>query len=99
MILLIVLDHLSLSLSLSRSLSQEASSSFEQWEKLMSSQSENQFVEVMSLITHMYKQTAIAKVLYAREKCVYCVIVHLKPGPITCPILKFTLNETSRMFL
>ncbi|XP_056615680.1 DNA annealing helicase and endonuclease ZRANB3 isoform X1 [Triplophysa dalaica] len=41
--------------------SKEASASFEQWEKLMSSQSENQFVEVMSLITHMYKQTAIAK--------------------------------------
>ncbi|XP_067271801.1 DNA annealing helicase and endonuclease ZRANB3 [Pseudorasbora parva] len=39
----------------------EASASFEQWEKLMSSESENQFVEVMSLITHMYKQTAIAK--------------------------------------
>lgn len=28
----------------------------------MSSESENQFVEVMSLITHMYKQTAVAKV-------------------------------------
>uniref|UniRef100_A0A672NYS9 Zinc finger, RAN-binding domain containing 3 n=1 Tax=Sinocyclocheilus grahami TaxID=75366 RepID=A0A672NYS9_SINGR len=39
----------------------EASASFERWEKLMSSESENQFVEVMSLITHMYKQTAIAK--------------------------------------
>uniref|UniRef100_A0A8C1TM12 Zinc finger, RAN-binding domain containing 3 n=1 Tax=Cyprinus carpio TaxID=7962 RepID=A0A8C1TM12_CYPCA len=39
----------------------EASASFEQWEKLMSSESENQFVEVMSLITHMYKQTAVAK--------------------------------------
>ncbi|XP_051549131.1 DNA annealing helicase and endonuclease ZRANB3 [Myxocyprinus asiaticus] len=39
----------------------EASASFEQWERLMSFQSENQFVEVMSLITHMYKQTAIAK--------------------------------------
>ncbi|XP_065100649.1 DNA annealing helicase and endonuclease ZRANB3 [Paramisgurnus dabryanus] len=39
----------------------EASASFEQWEKLMSSQSESQFGEVMSLITHMYKQTAIAK--------------------------------------
>uniref|UniRef100_A0A8C1Q7P2 Zinc finger, RAN-binding domain containing 3 n=1 Tax=Cyprinus carpio TaxID=7962 RepID=A0A8C1Q7P2_CYPCA len=35
--------------------------SFERWEKLMSSESENQFVEVMSLITHMYKQTAVAK--------------------------------------
>ncbi len=53
--------------SLSLSFSQEASASFEQWEKLMSSESENQFVEVMSLITHMYKQTAVAKV-----KCV-CV--------------------------
>uniref|UniRef100_A0A9J7Y483 Zinc finger, RAN-binding domain containing 3 n=1 Tax=Cyprinus carpio carpio TaxID=630221 RepID=A0A9J7Y483_CYPCA len=39
----------------------EASASFERWEKLMSSESENQFVEVMSLITHMYKQTAVAK--------------------------------------
>lgn len=39
----------------------EASASFEQWEKTMSSPSENQFVEVMSLITRMYKQTAIAK--------------------------------------
>lgn len=39
----------------------EASASFEQWERLMSSQSESQFGEVMSLITHMYKQTAIAK--------------------------------------
>ncbi|KAK7126664.1 hypothetical protein R3I94_017995 [Phoxinus phoxinus] len=39
----------------------EASASFEQWEKLMSSESENQFVEVMGLITHMYKQTAVAK--------------------------------------
>ncbi|KAI2650516.1 DNA annealing helicase and endonuclease ZRANB3 [Labeo rohita] len=43
----------------------EASASFEQWEKLMSSESENQFVEVMSLITHMYKQTAVAKVKQA----------------------------------
>lgn len=48
--------------SLSLSFSQEASASFERWEKLMSSESENQFVEVMSLITHMYKQTAVAKV-------------------------------------
>uniref|UniRef100_A0A8C1IPD4 Zinc finger, RAN-binding domain containing 3 n=1 Tax=Cyprinus carpio TaxID=7962 RepID=A0A8C1IPD4_CYPCA len=47
--------------SLSLSFSQEASASFERWEKLMSSESENQFVEVMSLITHMYKQTAVAK--------------------------------------
>uniref|UniRef100_A0A8C2BE18 Zinc finger, RAN-binding domain containing 3 n=1 Tax=Cyprinus carpio TaxID=7962 RepID=A0A8C2BE18_CYPCA len=39
----------------------ETSASFERWEKLMSSESENQFVEVMSLITHMYKQTAVAK--------------------------------------
>ncbi|KTG34730.1 hypothetical protein cypCar_00018072, partial [Cyprinus carpio] len=43
----------------------EASASFEQWEKLMSSESENQFVEVMSLITHMYKQTAVAKILFS----------------------------------
>uniref|UniRef100_A0AAR2IYX7 Zinc finger, RAN-binding domain containing 3 n=1 Tax=Pygocentrus nattereri TaxID=42514 RepID=A0AAR2IYX7_PYGNA len=45
----------------------EASASFEQWERLMrsldsgESDSENPFTEVMSLITQMYKQTAVAK--------------------------------------
>ncbi|XP_037390218.1 DNA annealing helicase and endonuclease ZRANB3 isoform X3 [Pygocentrus nattereri] len=46
---------------------EEASASFEQWERLMrsldsgESDSENPFTEVMSLITQMYKQTAVAK--------------------------------------
>ncbi len=47
----------------------------------MSSESENQFVEVMSLITHMYKQTAVAKV-----KCVcakssrYLILISRRPN-------------------
>ncbi|KAJ8255980.1 hypothetical protein COCON_G00198440 [Conger conger] len=43
----------------------EAHASFEEWEKLMrklgSGSDDNPFVEVMGLITRMYKQTAIAK--------------------------------------
>ncbi|XP_028286198.1 DNA annealing helicase and endonuclease ZRANB3 [Parambassis ranga] len=45
----------------------EASASFAQWERLMKGQGsgvvamENPFTEVMSLVTQMYKQTAIAK--------------------------------------
>ncbi|XP_066509370.1 DNA annealing helicase and endonuclease ZRANB3-like isoform X3 [Hoplias malabaricus] len=45
----------------------EASASFERWERLMrsldsgKSETENPFCEVMSLITQMYKQTAVAK--------------------------------------
>ncbi|XP_028662380.2 DNA annealing helicase and endonuclease ZRANB3 [Erpetoichthys calabaricus] len=45
----------------------EACASFEEWEKLMRAQNlgtagiDNPFVEVMGLITRMYKQTAIAK--------------------------------------
>lgn len=48
---------------------QEAASSFAQWEALMrgrgSSQEGDPFAEVMTLVTHMYKQTAIAKVTEA----------------------------------
>lgn len=40
----------------------------------MSSPSENQFVEVMGLITHMYKQTAIAKVFFMCV-CVFKICV------------------------
>ncbi|XP_056157493.1 DNA annealing helicase and endonuclease ZRANB3 [Lampris incognitus] len=45
----------------------EALASFEEWEKLMRSQgsglssTDNPFTEVMSLVTRMYKQTAVAK--------------------------------------
>lgn len=53
-------------LSLSPPHNQEAVSSFAQWEALMrgrgSSQEGDPFAEVMTLVTHMYKQTAIAKV-------------------------------------
>lgn len=55
-----------LSLSLSPPHEQEAASSFAQWEALMrgrgSSEDGDPFSEVMTLVTHMYKQTAIAKV-------------------------------------
>lgn len=48
---------------------QEASASFVKWEELMNGQglgafaTDNPFTEVMSLVTQMYKQTAIAKVM------------------------------------
>lgn len=49
---------------------QEATASFAKWESLMKgcgsevvATSSNPFTEVMSLITQMYKQTAIAKVM------------------------------------
>ncbi|MEQ2255843.1 Swi SNF matrix associated, actin dependent regulator of chromatin [Ilyodon furcidens] len=47
----------------------EASASFAEWERLMKglgsgvAATENPFVEVMGLVTQMYKQTAIAKVI------------------------------------
>lgn len=45
---------------------QELNASFEDWEKLMRSSdsdaTESHFVQIMGLITRMYKQTAIAKV-------------------------------------
>lgn len=49
--------------------SQEATASFAQWERLMKGSgsgvvaADNSFTEVMSLVTQMYKQTAIAKVM------------------------------------
>lgn len=46
---------------------QEAAASFAEWERLMkglgSGVADNPFTEVMSLVTQMYKQTAIAKVM------------------------------------
>lgn len=48
---------------------QEASASFTEWEKLMKglgsgvATTDNPFTQVMSLVTQMYKQTAIAKVM------------------------------------
>lgn len=48
---------------------QEASASFAEWEKLMKglgsgvATTDNPFTQVMSLVTQMYKQTAIAKVM------------------------------------
>lgn len=48
---------------------QEASACFAEWERLMKglgsrvAATENPFTEVMSLVTQMYKQTAIAKVM------------------------------------
>lgn len=57
------------SLSLSPLHEQEAASSFAQWEALMrgrgSSEEGDPFSEVMTLVTHMYKQTALAKVIQA----------------------------------
>ncbi|XP_074857171.1 DNA annealing helicase and endonuclease ZRANB3 [Carettochelys insculpta] len=50
---------------LPKAAAKELSASFEEWEKLMrapnSDVTESHFVQVMGLITHMYKQTAIAK--------------------------------------
>lgn len=57
------------SLSLCSPCIQEASASFAEWERLMKglgsgvAATENPFTEVMSLVTQMYKQTAIAKVM------------------------------------
>lgn len=57
------------SLSLCFSCLQEASASFAEWEKLMRglgsrvATTGNPFTEVMGLVTQMYKQTAIAKVM------------------------------------
>lgn len=48
---------------------QEASASFAEWERLMKGlgsgavTTDNPFTEVMGLVTQMYKQTAIAKVI------------------------------------
>lgn len=48
---------------------QEASASFAEWERLMKGMgsgvvaTDNPFTQVMSLVTQMYKQTAIAKVM------------------------------------
>lgn len=48
---------------------QEASASFAEWERLMKGlgsgvlATDNPFAEVMGLVTQMYKQTAIAKVM------------------------------------
>ena len=48
---------------------QEASASFAKWERLMKGMgsgvtaTDNSFTEVMGLVTQMYKQTAIAKVM------------------------------------
>lgn len=48
---------------------QEASASFAEWEKLMRGvgsgdvATDNPFTQVMGLVTQMYKQTAIAKVI------------------------------------
>ncbi|XP_042369339.1 DNA annealing helicase and endonuclease ZRANB3 isoform X2 [Plectropomus leopardus] len=50
----------------------EASASFAEWERLMKglgsgvATTDNPFTQVMSLVTHMYKQTAIAKAGYIR---------------------------------
>lgn len=54
---------------------QELNTSFEEWEKLMRASnldsSKDDFVQVMSLITRMFKQTAIAKVIM---KCFVSVV-------------------------
>lgn len=56
---------------------QEASASFAKWEELMKGQgsgafaADNPFTEVMSLVTQMYKQTAIAKVM-RHQVVFYC---------------------------
>lgn len=48
---------------------QEASASFAEWERLMKGlkssfeTTENPFTQVMGLVTQMYKQTAVAKVM------------------------------------
>uniref|UniRef100_A0A4W3HR01 Zinc finger RANBP2-type containing 3 n=1 Tax=Callorhinchus milii TaxID=7868 RepID=A0A4W3HR01_CALMI len=52
---------------LGKDASKEMNASIEEWEKLMrklhscSTETDNPFIQVMGLITHMYKQTAIAK--------------------------------------
>ena len=45
-------------------------SSFEEWEKLMRAPNSGATKTVMGLITRMFKQTAIAKVLIAGPSCV-----------------------------
>ncbi|XP_033900528.3 DNA annealing helicase and endonuclease ZRANB3 isoform X1 [Acipenser ruthenus] len=69
----------------------EATASFEEWEKLMraldsgTTGTDNSFVEVMGLITRMYKQTAIAKagavkdyikMMLENEKLKFLVFAH-----------------------
>lgn len=57
------------SLSLRSPCLQEASACFAEWERLMKglgsgvAATDNPFTEVMGLVTQMYKQTAIAKVM------------------------------------
>ncbi|XP_067843327.1 DNA annealing helicase and endonuclease ZRANB3 isoform X2 [Heptranchias perlo] len=57
---------------LSKEATKEMNASIEEWEKLMrelhsrSAETDNPFVQVMGLITRMYKQTAIAKARYIR---------------------------------
>lgn len=67
------------SLSLSLLPEQEAASSFAQWEALIrgrgSSQEGDPFAEVMTLVTHMYKQTAIAKVTQTEVIVIVIVIL------------------------
>lgn len=50
---------------------QELNASFEEWEKLMRASNldsaESDFVQVMGLITRMFKQTAIAKVIFLQH--------------------------------
>lgn len=79
------LSHPFLSLSLSLLSEQEAVSSFAQWEALMrgrgSSQEGDPFAEVMTLVTHMYKQTAIAKVTQTEVIVIVIVILLVTTQP------------------
>ncbi|XP_063144773.1 DNA annealing helicase and endonuclease ZRANB3 [Candoia aspera] len=74
---------------LPKTAAKELNASFEEWEKLMRASdldsTENDFVQVMSLITRMFKQTAIAKagavkdyikMLLENEKLKFLVFAH-----------------------
>lgn len=68
------------SLSLLSPCLQEASASFAEWEKLMKGMgsavvaTDNPFTQVMSLVTQMYKQTAIAKVMGDQGEYIFFII-------------------------
>lgn len=55
----------------------ELNTSFEEWEKLMRAPNPGATETVMGLITRIFKQTAIAKVLIAGPSCVCLVTNYL----------------------
>lgn len=91
----------SLPLSLSPPYEQEAASSFAQWEALMrgrgSSQEGDPFAEVMTLVTHMYKQTAIAKVTQIELIVIVIVILLVTAQPSWWNLLSAQLRTGSNI--